>query len=352
MPETRINRRVVVTGASGMVGSHLVARLLAEEGYEVWAPVRSSASADKLLRNLERLECPVPARKRLHVREGETIDPGFLEDLFREKDTVFHCAAEVSFDPRRGRELVRDNVLLAEAVAQAALREKVVRLVHVSSVAALGSRPWPEPVDENTPFESLAGLSFYSVSKYYAENEVWKAVRKGLPAVVVNPAVVLGAGNWEQGSPSLVGRAARGLLFYTDGVTGYVDARDVAEAMVRLSEHQDATGKRFLLCGYELSYRELLSALARGLGRKPPRFRASAPLLRLAAEAGRLAGLWTKKPVALTPEVARAALRKTHYDGSAVLRFCPGFRYTPWPATAERLCTLYRREHPSRKPSF
>lgn len=352
MPETVKNKTAVVTGASGMLGSHLVARLLADGGYEVTALVRNDASARKLLRNLDRLECPARFRQNLGLRAGEITDAGFLTDLFRGKDTVFHCAAVVSFDPRRARETVRDNVLLTEAVAEAALKAGAGCLAHVSSVAALGSRPWPEAVDERTSLESLSGASAYSIGKYYAENEVWKAVRKGLSAVVVNPSVILGAGDWENGSPSLVGRAAQGLAFYTTGVTGYVDARDVAEALVLLAQRPEAAGKRFLLSGHDLSCRELFTALAKGLGRKPPYLRANAPLLRLAAAAGRLASALTGKAAALTPDIVRAALKKTHYDGSAVLDFCPGFRYTPWPDTVKRLCTLYRKEHPSRKPSF
>ena len=135
--------------------------------------------------------------------------------------------------------MYRINVKGTENVVNVALQARVKKLVHISSVAALGRSKANPIVNEETTWIDGPDNSWYSVSKHMAELEVWRGVEEGLPAVIVNPGMIMGKplnGNWETGTPRMVKMLAGGMRFYTKGNTGFVSAVDVAKAVVLLLE--------------------------------------------------------------------------------------------------------------------
>jgi nucleoside-diphosphate-sugar epimerase len=189
--------------------------------------------------------------------------------------------------------------------------------------------------------------SAYSESKFQSEMEVWRGIEEGLPCVIVNPSVILGPGNWNSGSPRLFHAMRKGMKFYTTGMNGYVDVRDVSRAIVALVQAKDwesVKNQRFVLSAENLTYRELFSDIAEALHRQKPTLRASRLLLQAGWRASRLVSLLTGKEPALTRDTARSAGKNSVYDGSKITRTI-NFSYTPIAATIRDIGRIYLKEH-------
>ncbi len=341
-----MNSRVAVTGSTGMLGGCLVAELLRRGYGHIVLPVRSLARLDVLKSTLARLGAD-PHTGALYPVEANLNDPAALREALAGVDAVFHCAAEVSLrdgDPAR---LIETNVEITTHVVDAALACGVRRMVHVSSIAALGeARRAGELIDETCGLEEMAGTSPYGISKFLSENRAWRGRTEGLEVVVVNPAVILGEGDWHSGGSTLIiPTAAGGMPFYTSGAVGYVDVRDVARAMVSLCECPAADGERFILCGANLSYREFFTAVAGFAGKRPPRFEAGKFLLGLVWRSERLLSKISGYEPKLSRAAVNSALRTSLYDGGKITRFIKDFSYTPVMETIERVVKAYKDEN-------
>ncbi|MDL2320549.1 NAD-dependent epimerase/dehydratase family protein [Alistipes sp. OttesenSCG-928-B03] len=336
-------KRSVVTGATGLVGSHLVAELVRRGATDITLPVRDASRLDRLHRTLAR-EGVDASGVRLRVVETELTDPIALKEAFEGVDTVYNCAAAVSLGAMDETALIEGNIAIAKHVVNACLAAGVGKLVHVSSIAALGSAAEGEEyIDESRNPESLAAMPAYYAGKFLSENEVWRGVACGLRAVVVNPAVVLGAGDWRTGSTAMIPTMASGVPFYTDGVTAMVDVRDVARAMIDLGECAAAEGERFILAGQNIGYREFLTLAAQAAGKRPPRFKVGGALLGAAWRGARLWERITGSRLLFTRDVAQALMTQTFYTTDKIRRTI-GFEFTPLALTIDRVVKQYLAE--------
>lgn len=343
-------KTAVVTGATGLIGSHLVAELLGR-GYHIRLLVRERQRLHVLHDTLSRFGLE-ERFGGIETIEASLLNPVQMSRLMQGCEAVFHCAGMVSYDPAKEAQIIETNTSITANAANAALMAGVGVFVHVSSIATLGEtqppagasrRAGPELITEDCRLTSLKGRSAYSASKFYAENEVWRASAQGLRTVIVNPAIVLGEGPWERSSGPLIAQAIHGSLFYTDGVKGYVDVRDVARAMVTLSQTEAAMGKRFILSAANLSFRELFTLAARAAGKHPPRLRAGRKILALAAALERGHRRFWGGEVRLSPPVVTNALDTSRYDGSRISRTCY-FTYTPIEQTLSRVVGAYLKD--------
>ncbi len=339
------SKRIAITGSTGMLGSHLVAELLRRGYGDLVLPVRSLERLTALDATLRREGFSVED-KALRPIETGLNDPNGLREAFAGVDTVFHCAAVVSMQSGDAKELIETNVEMTEHVVDAAVACGVRRLVHTSSVAALGeAAPGHKFIDEHCELENLRGTSPYGISKFFSENRAWRGEEEGLQVVVVNPGIILGEGDWKGGGSTLIiPFAASGIPFYTTGVMGYVDVKDVARAEADLAQTPEAAGQRFILVGENLSYRELLSRVATLNGRRPPRMNAGKAVLKTAVTGEWLLAKLARRQPRLTGPAADSALRQSYYDGCKIRRFVPGFHYTPVGQTLDRVIKAYRSE--------
>ena len=334
-------KRVAVTGATGMLGAELV-RQLAETGVAIRLVVRNASRLEPLFRSLKE-------KVELGVFECELVNPAELREAFANMDIVFHCAARVSFQLDNDDKLVRDNTDITHHVVNACLESGVGRLVHVSSIAALGE-PNAEGIITADSFpDSLAGWNGYSLSKFYSENEVWRGIRSGLKATIVNPSIILGPGDWKgEGSAALFAALASGMPFYVPGENGYVDFRDVAKAMILLSTAPGAVNRRFILNGANLSFKEFITLAAKSVGKKPPRWEMGEKGLNRAQKAsGWMAKLTGEKPL-LTDGLVKAALSVSRYDGEAVNEVID-FEYRPIGQTMQYMAAAYLKDKKEEK---
>ena len=294
------------------MGSHLIFSLL-EKGYQVTAIIRSQASIKKSTQIFSFYSDQAPElTNQVRWVEGELLDAEFLKSSVAECDIVFHCAAQVSFSPFRKDEVICVNTEITANIVDAAL-EFGKRLIHVSSIASLSSANNGSPVDETCLWKSVKGENGYAISKFYSEMEVWRGIELGLNAAIVNPAVILGPGNWNGGSPFFFKVIKKGQPFYTQGGTGFVDVRDVAAAMLTIAE-KNIAGERFVLVGDNILYKEFFDRVAKAIDAKPPRIAAKRLLLSIGWRIEYLRCLFFGGEPVMTKELARTANRITAYS--------------------------------------
>lgn len=342
MSDVLQTKRVAVTGGTGLIGSHLVAELL-KRGCRVKLLVRDMRRVGQLHKTLSRMEAD-SYFGRIEFYETELNNPHTLAAALTDMEVVFHCAALVTFDPERADEVVSVNTEITTHVVNACLQCGVGLMVHISSIATLGScRLGQRAIDETCILNNPVGRSPYSVSKIYAENAVQRGMVEGLRAVIVNPSVVIGEGDLNSSSSRLVAYAMHRRVFYTKGVKGYVDVRDVARAAVRLAETPQAVGKRFIVSAENLSFGALFSMAARVSGHRPPLIPLGRRVLTGIYKVEKLLNKWFGRRPILSEALIANACDMSYYDNSRMKNLL-NFTYTPIRETLERVIRYYKRQ--------
>ena len=281
----------LVTGATGLVGSHVV-RLLVERGDRVRATVRVGSNLERLEGlDLEQVTCDI-------------FDRQAVRRAMRDVTRVFHVAGLTSLraDPDQ---LFRVNVDGTRIVLDEARRAGVERAVFTSSIAAIGPAPRGTTTDESQTFRAGGYGLPYLNSKREAETEALRIAAQGLPLVIVNPALVLGRGDVYHSSTEIVRRfLRREIPMYVDGAINIVDAEDVARGHLLADEH-GVVGERYILGNRNFTMDRLFMDLGRLSGVEPPALKLPLPVaLQLAAAAARLPG----RPIATATELTSASL--------------------------------------------
>jgi nucleoside-diphosphate-sugar epimerase len=235
-------------------------------------------------------------------------------------EKVIHAAAVVSFWPRKYAEMLRINVKGTANVVDMALEHKVKKLVHVSSIAAIGRYPGIGKITAQTKWKDNRLNSQYATSKHNAELQVQRAVAEGLPAVIVNPSLIVGPSHdWNLGTARFWTMVNNGLKFYNKGTTGFVSVQDVARASALLLDHGPSEGERFILAAENLEYKLFLSWVAQSIQRKAPTVPASFAMVRIAGLLSEWRGNLTGKEPLVTRESARIGSNSFEYDGAPIL---------------------------------
>lgn len=323
---------VFVTGGTGFLGAYIIQNLV-QKGIAVKALRRSGSALPFFI--------PHAVLEKVEWVEGDVLDVVSLADALQGVDEVVHAAAVVSFAKTERQLMYAVNVEGTANVVNAALDAGVRRLLHVSSVAALGRTAQSSVVNEEKQWQESSNNTHYAISKHKAEMQAWRGFAEGLEGVIINPSTILGFGNWHQSSGTIFKNAYRQYPWYTNGVNGFVGVEDVAEAAVQLLQ-SDLHQQRFIVNADNLSFRALLTLIAEGFGKKPPH-REATPLLgnlawRFEAVKAALTGA---KPL-LTRETAKVAQSHTRFDNGALLRALPQFAYTPLPEVIRKACTQYQ----------
>ena len=318
-------KKIFVTGASGLVGSHLIPTLLSKE-YKITA--------------LYRKQIPqiVGADKVQWVR-GDILDVICLQEVLDSIDEVYHCAAMVSFHPKDKKELMQVNVAGTANLVNAALAAKVSKFCFISSVAAFGKIKTAGLVAEDIEF-TKEYESAYGLSKYLAETEVWRAIGEGLSCVIVNPTIILGASDWSSGSSQIFKSAYESFPWYTEGINGFVDVVDVVKAMIMLME-SEVSGERFIVSAENKTYKEVFTAIANAFAKNPPHKKVTKMLAEIVWRLEAIKAMLTGKAPLVTKETTRSALEKNSYDNTKLKRFLPSFAYTSISETIRRVCSEF-----------
>jgi dihydroflavonol-4-reductase len=297
---------ILVTGATGFVGSVLMPQLVAAHGAE--------ALTAFVLPGV-----PIPASwsgSAVRIVRGDVLDGKAVSGAVAGHRHVVHLAGYISYARRDAERLMRVNRDGVRHVVDACLRHHVQRLVHISSVGAVGFHRSGAPADEETPFNWPASLH-YMVSKYEGQNVVEDAARRrGLPAVVLNPASIMGPGDWNPATPHnqlyrmLSGTRLTGT--FTGGLA-VVDVRDLVAAILAALTRGRA-GERYLIVGANLRYREVIRLVTRACGRESRVVPVPAFAVTAAGSVVELASRLTGRPPLLTYAYGRLSGWHAYYD--------------------------------------
>ncbi|WP_407523653.1 NAD-dependent epimerase/dehydratase family protein [Lacibacter sp. MH-610] len=319
---------IFVTGGAGLVGAALLKQLLRHNKGPIKALYRNQLP---VLLSKEELE-------KIQWVKGDVLDTSVLYEELKGCKQVYHCAAVVSYHQKRREQMYRINIDGTANMVNASLENGIEKFLQVSSVAAIGRIRKGEWVNEETKWTEETNNSHYGKTKYLSELEVWRGIGEGLNAVMVNPSIILGESTWEAGSTALFKNAWNEFPWYTNGSTGYVDAQDVAKAMVGLME-SNIKGERFILSHEHFTYRELLTKIANAFGKQPPKREAKPWMGALVWRLEHLKSLVTGKEPLLTKETTKTAQSATFFSNEKIKKALPGFEFTPIDATIERTCS-------------
>jgi nucleoside-diphosphate-sugar epimerase len=321
---------ILVTGASGLVGAHLI-KSLVEKGALVTALYRS------IVPNIQGAE-------KVKWVKGDILDIESLENAMEGVEQVYHCAAIVSFAPGQAAAMLHANQEGTANVVNACLAKNIQKLVYVSSVAALGRIRENAPVDEAANWTPETSNSVYGKSKYLAEMEVWRGMGEGLNVAIVNPVIILGAGDWNKGSSEIFKSAYNAFPWYTEGVSGFVDVMDVVDTMQLLMQSK-ITGERYIISAENIQYKNVFTQIATAFNKPAPHKKVTPFLAGIVWRLEALKGIFTGKNPLLTKETAATAQAVVHFDNTKFLNAFPEFKYRTIESTIKRACAELKTLH-------
>lgn len=309
---------ILVTGGTGLVGSHLLYKLAS--GTE---PVRA------IYRRVHKLEAVKKAfayytddvdalYQQIEWVQADLNDVTELTAAFGDDTThVYHCAAFVSFEPDKYYQLRKINIEGTANIVNLCVANDIKKLCYVSSIAAIGhTLDANELINETAVWNPEEDHSVYAITKYGAEMEVWRGTQEGVDAVIVNPGVIMGPGFCRSGgSGSLINQIYKGFPYYTSGITGYVDVEDVTNAMIQLMR-SDLKNDSFIVISENLSFKEFQLKVANVLGVKPAEKEANKLILEIGWRLDWLKHKLTGSRRKLSKQMANTANTKTVYDNS------------------------------------
>lgn len=308
---------ILVTGATGLVGGHLLWHLL-QQNITVSATKRNTSNLETIRKIFSFYTPHADAfLRRIQWKIADVCDEKSINEALKGIETVYHCAAVVSLS-NGGDEMINTNVEGTSIIVNAALRNKVKRFCFVSSIAACGHTDGDNLIDENTELVNIKSRSAYSRSKYFSEQEVWKGIRAGLNAVIVNPGVILGYSGSDKGSSELFARVRKGLPFYTHGGSGFIDVQDVVKLMIEITNNT-VTAERFILVAENCSNKDVLSWMADGYGKRRPTIGINKKFMLAIGSISEIAGKILPFTPVLDRSLAQSASNRAYYSNRKII---------------------------------
>lgn len=262
---------ILVTGGTGLVGSHLLFQLV-QRGAAVRATYRKNSRLEQAKRTFSRYtEIATELFDKIDWVEADINDLPALEKAFQGVTHVYHCAALISFDPKSYWKLRKANTKGTANVVNLCLANSVEKLCYTSTIGTIGKSLNDSMASEETEWTEADG-NVYALTKKGAEMEVWRGSQEGLDVVIVNPGIIIGPTDWHEGSGKLFATANKGYNYYPPGGTGFVSVTDVVRMMMQLMD-SSITNERYIAVAENLSYQEILSVISKALGKNPPKKR-------------------------------------------------------------------------------
>jgi dihydroflavonol-4-reductase len=316
---------ILVTGATGFLGSELAMQLV-KNGDNIRCAKRASSVIPEIL---------IPFQKQIDWVDADMMDVFALEDALQGVKQVYHCAAWVSLKQADKKQMINANVTGTANLVNLCLQNNI-RLVHVSSIAAIGLAKPGDLVTENHHLDQATETDGYAISKLESEMEVWRGIAEGLDAVIVNPSIIIGANAGTNGSGQLFETVRKGLKFYTAGSSGIVDVEDVAKCMIALM-NSDITAERYIISAENRGYKQLTAEISAGFGIKPPANFASALMMGIAWRGAAFIAALTGKDPAIDKISAKAASMIRDYDNSKIKKAI-GIAFKPVSVSIKEVC--------------
>jgi dihydroflavonol-4-reductase len=316
---------ILVTGATGFLGSELALQLV-KQGNSIRCTRRESSVIPDIL---------IPFQTQIEWVGADLLDIFALENALTAITQVYNCAAWVSLKQADKKAMIYANVTgTANLVNLCNVNN--IRLLHVSSIAAVGEAKPGELINESHYFDKDVATDGYAISKFESEMEVWRGIAEGLNAVIVNPSLIIGASAGTNGSGQLFETVRKGLKFYTAGSSGLVDVEDVATCMIKLM-NSDIHSERYIISAENREFKQLIPEIADGFGIKPPAIYAKAWMLNLGWRIAAMVSAFNGKPPFLDKMSAQSASTTSNYDNSKI-KTAIGIEFKPISTSIKEIC--------------
>ena len=330
---------ILVTGGTGFVGAHLLYQLSLKDKPVV--AIHRAKSDFNALKNIFRYYSKDYQKyfDKIIWKLADLNDIPELEKAFSGIETVYHCAALVSFDPKDYNLMRHVNIEGTQKIVNLSIINSVKKLCFVSSIATLEKNIKKEWIDETCIWTTNNHKSGYAITKRGAEMEVWRGSQENVDCIVVNPGVVIGSGFWKSGTGNLFGKVYNGLKYYTPGSTGFVGVEDVATAMIALMD-SEVKNEGFILVSENWSFKKLLTQIAKGFQKPIPSKKLSKNNLEWLWKLARVKSAITGKKPELTRSSAQAAYGNKKFSSEKLLNTI-GFEFELLEKTVQKTCNNF-----------
>jgi nucleoside-diphosphate-sugar epimerase len=333
------SHKVLVTGATGLVGVHLLVDLI-DRGFEHLVGLYRSDSA---LNKAKQVAAYYDVKDQFELVEWIKFDlstSDWDEKIFETVDVLIHTAAMVSFDPEENDKMREVNVAATAKLLAAAKRSGIGKFGFISSIAALGRQPGENIYTEENEWRDSDLNSYYSVTKHDAEVLVIEANNSRMSTYLINPGVILGPCDWDKSSGTIFRSARNGLSFYTVGGNGFVDARDVSNNLLQIMVYGDP-GERYLAVGHNVKFKKIFTDVQLAFGKNAPRFRAAKWLTNLGWKIEQWRAKRGNRPPVLTKHSADASHEVSVYKNEKIHRV-KGVSFRTWEDTVQNTVTYFK----------
>lgn len=334
-----MKRKILITGGTGLVGSHLLLILSNHSELELFASKRATSDLNIVKRLFDWHNNPNFDQVQWKTADLE-IDQ--WHDIENEHfDEIIHTAAVVSFNPKDFDLMHKVNINATENLLSFAKRTSVRKFGFISSITSLGRVAGESVYTENSAWQDNAVNSEYSKTKYRSEQFVLAANSDDLNTYIVNPGVILGPCDWNKSSGTFFRTGAKGMKFYTKGQNGFVDVNDVAKGILTVMEKGNP-GERHILVGENISYKKVFELLTQGFGSTIPTIYANKLLTDIGWRLDKLISSLKKTEPTLTKESARTSHGFHTYDNNKVQQQL-GFQFTPIEASIKQSIPYFKQ---------
>ena len=333
---------ILVTGGTGLVGSHLLYNLSLTNG-KIRAIYRKNSNL-KAVENV--FSYYTKDYKKLYQKiewlKADIIDTPSLEIAFKNITKVYHCAAVVSFDKKDYRLMRKTNIEGTANMVNFSLINKIEKFCFVSSIATIEKNLNNKIINETNEWNTETNNYGYAITKYGAEMEVWRATQEGLNVVMVNPGVILGSGFWKSGPGELFTKFYNGFKFYTEGITGFVGVKDVVKAMINLM-NSNIVNERYILVSENSSFKNLFFQITDAFNKNRPTIKVGKTLSNIAWRIEAVKSFITRKTPMITKHSASASLSKYQYSSNKIKNDL-NFEFESLETTIKDVCKDYLKD--------
>lgn len=333
---------ILVTGGTGLVGSHLLLQL-AQQDEKIVAIHRKNSDLDAVknvfsyyLSNFELLF------NSIKWVQADINDIPALSIAFKGVTKVYHSAALISFSRSDYKKMRQINIEGTANIVNLCVENQVEKLCFVSSVAAVGKPLSGKNIDESNEWNVADNNYGYAITKYGAEIEVWRAGQEGVHIVIVNPGVILGPGFWKNGSGKLFDKLYHGFPFYTEGTTGFVDVFDVTSIMVKLM-NSSINNQRYILVGKNESFKTVFFAIADAFNKKRPSIKVTKLISGIGWRINWLLSKFSGKKPMITKQSANSSHNSYHYSNNKI-KEAIDYQFRPLEETIKKACYNYLKD--------
>jgi dihydroflavonol-4-reductase len=307
---------ILVTGGTGLVGTHLLYHLLKND-----EKIRAIYRSEEKIKAVEKVFSYYTEDTSLIAKvewfKADITDIPAMIPAFVGVEKVYHCAAFISFNPKDYKEMRKVNIHGTAIIVNLSIDAKIKKLCFVGSIAAVGDSLNGDLITEENEWNKELDNSGYSITKFGAEMEVWRASQEDVEVVIVNPGVILGSGFWIAGSGKLFSQVKNGFKYYTEGITGFVGVKDVVKAMVLLM-NSEVKNERFILVSENKTYQEVFFLIADAFGVKRPSKKIKAWQTNIFWRISSILAVFTKKTPLLSKHSAKSAHEVSKYSSEKI----------------------------------